>query len=155
MATRSATCVGSGPDEQGEEQLEHPGLSREIHLQPDYGEDSYRGSGKLPDKRALITGGDSGIGRAVALAFAREGADVLISHLDGEEGDAQETCRLVEEAGRKAVRCRVISRTSGSVWSWWRGRSLISGVWTFSSTTRPTRCRRMASPTSAPSSSTG
>jgi NAD(P)-dependent dehydrogenase (short-subunit alcohol dehydrogenase family) len=92
-----------GPDEQGEEQLEHPGLSREMDLQPDYGEDSYRGSGKLADKRALITGGDSGIGRAVALAFAREGADVLISYLDSEEEDAQETCRLVEEAGRKAV----------------------------------------------------
>lgn len=93
-----------GPEEQSEEQLEHPGLSREMDLQPDYGEESYRGSGKLADKRALITGGDSGIGRAVALAFAREGADVLISYLDSEEEDAQETCRLVEEAGRKAVR---------------------------------------------------
>jgi len=93
-----------GPEQQGEEQLEHPGLSREMDLRPDYGEDTYRGSGKLADKRALITGGDSGIGRAVALAFAREGADVLISYLDSEEEDAQETCRLVEKAGRKAVR---------------------------------------------------
>jgi NAD(P)-dependent dehydrogenase (short-subunit alcohol dehydrogenase family) len=71
--------------------------------QPDYGEQTYRGTGKLSGKRALITGGDSGIGRAVALAFAREGADVLISYLDSEETDARETCRLVEEAGRKAV----------------------------------------------------
>jgi len=70
---------------------------------PDYGEETYRGSGKLDGKRALITGGDSGIGRAVALAFAREGADVLVSYLESEEKDARETCRLVEEAGRKAV----------------------------------------------------
>ncbi len=69
---------------------------------PDYGEDSYRGSGKLQGKVALITGGDSGIGRAVALAFAREGADVLISYLD-EEPDAQKTVQIVEKEGRKAV----------------------------------------------------
>jgi NAD(P)-dependent dehydrogenase (short-subunit alcohol dehydrogenase family) len=92
-----------GPETQDKEQLEHPGLSREMDQQPDYGEQTYRGSGKLTGKRALITGGDSGIGRAVALAFAREGADVLISYLDSEETDARETCRLVEEAGRKAV----------------------------------------------------
>ena len=69
---------------------------------PDHGEASYKGSGRLEGKRALITGGDSGIGRAVALAFAREGADVLIAYLN-EEQDAQETGRLVEEAGRKAI----------------------------------------------------
>jgi NAD(P)-dependent dehydrogenase (short-subunit alcohol dehydrogenase family) len=74
-----------------------------MDLQPDHGEKSYRGTGKLENRRALITGGDSGIGRAVALAFAREGADVLISYLDSEEADAQATCQLVEEAGRKAV----------------------------------------------------
>jgi len=71
--------------------------------QPDHGEKSYRGSGRLQDKRTIITGGDSGIGRAVALAFAREGADVVISYLPEEEDDAQETVRLVEDAGRKAV----------------------------------------------------
>src|SRR3954447_11317324 len=70
---------------------------------PDYGEGSYKGSGKLEGKAAVITGGDNGIGRAVALAFAREGADVLISYLS-EEDDAKETERLVTEAGRKAVR---------------------------------------------------
>jgi len=69
---------------------------------PDHGERSYKGSGRLTDKRALITGGDSGIGRAVALAFAREGADLLIAYLNESE-DAQETKRLVEEAGRKIV----------------------------------------------------
>jgi len=74
-----------------------------MERRPDHGEKSYKGSGKLNGKQALITGGDSGIGRAVALAFAREGADVLVSYLESEEKDAQETCRLVEEAGRKAV----------------------------------------------------
>ena len=70
---------------------------------PDYGEDTYRGSGKLTGKAAIITGGDSGIGRAVALAFAREGADVLISYLEAEEPDAQETVRAVGGSGKKAI----------------------------------------------------
>jgi hypothetical protein len=69
---------------------------------PDHGEASYKGSGRLADKKAIITGADSGIGRAVALAFAREGADVLISYLNEDE-DANETRLLVEAAGRKAV----------------------------------------------------
>jgi NAD(P)-dependent dehydrogenase (short-subunit alcohol dehydrogenase family) len=74
-----------------------------MQIKPDYGEESYKGSGKLQGRATVITGADSGIGRAVALAFAREGADVLISYLD-EEDDARETARLVETAGRKAVR---------------------------------------------------
>ncbi|RFU19645.1 SDR family oxidoreductase [Geodermatophilus marinus] len=69
---------------------------------PDHGEESYRGSGRLAGKAAVITGGDSGIGRAVAIAFAREGADVLIAYLDEHE-DARETAKLVEEAGRTCV----------------------------------------------------
>jgi NAD(P)-dependent dehydrogenase (short-subunit alcohol dehydrogenase family) len=69
---------------------------------PDFGEESYRGSQRLAGKRALITGGDSGIGRAVAVAYAREGADVLISYLN-EEDDAQETARVVRESGRTCV----------------------------------------------------
>lgn len=69
---------------------------------PDHGEESYKGAGRLAGKRALITGGDSGIGRAVAIAFAREGADILISYLSEDE-DAAETKRSVEQAGRKAV----------------------------------------------------
>ena len=79
-----------------------PGSSAAMNPQPDYGESSYKGSGRLTDKKTIITGADSGIGRAVALAFAREGADVLISYLNEHE-DARETQRLVEEAGRKAV----------------------------------------------------
>lgn len=79
-----------------------PGSTRAMDPKPDHGETSYKGSGRLEGKKAIITGGDSGIGRAVALAFAREGADVLISYLDEEE-DAAETRRLIEEAGRKAV----------------------------------------------------
>ena len=85
------------------EQLEHPGLESDMQVAPDFGEETYRGSGKLEGRRAVITGGDSGIGRAVALAFAREGADVVLSYLDEEETDARETARVVEEAGRRAV----------------------------------------------------
>ncbi|GJD78054.1 SDR family oxidoreductase [Methylobacterium gregans] len=79
-----------------------PGSSAAMEPQPDYGEATYKGSGRLAGKAAIITGGDSGIGRAVALAYAREGADVLVSYLDEDE-DAAETRRLVESAGRKAV----------------------------------------------------
>jgi NAD(P)-dependent dehydrogenase (short-subunit alcohol dehydrogenase family) len=89
--------------EQPEQQLEHPGREAAMDPQPDYGERSYRGSGRLQGRRALITGGDSGIGRAVALAFAREGADVVITHLEDEREDAAETVRVVEESGRKAA----------------------------------------------------
>ena len=79
-----------------------PGVTDAMTPVPDHGEKSYKGSGRLSGKKAIITGGDSGIGRAVAIAFAREGADVLISYL-AEDGDARETERLVKEAGRKAV----------------------------------------------------
>jgi NAD(P)-dependent dehydrogenase (short-subunit alcohol dehydrogenase family) len=87
----------------GEQQIEHPGLTGEMGTEPDHGEQTYRGSGRLTGKRAVITGGDSGIGRAVAIAFAREGADVVLSYLPEEEEDAQETARWVTEAGRRAV----------------------------------------------------
>ncbi|MGN7134513.1 SDR family oxidoreductase [Rhodococcoides corynebacterioides] len=92
------------PDRAAQQPISHPGLTRDLVTTPDHGETSYRGSGRLTGRRALITGADSGIGRAVALAFAREGADVVLSYLSDEEEDAQETARLVEEAGRKAVR---------------------------------------------------
>ncbi|MBB2792822.1 UNVERIFIED_ORG: hypothetical protein GGD58_001669 [Rhizobium pisi] len=79
-----------------------PGFTAQMDPVPDHGEESYRGSDRLKGKRAIITGGDSGIGRAVAIAYAREGADIVISYLDEDE-DADETKRLVEQAGRKAV----------------------------------------------------
>jgi len=79
-----------------------PGTTSAMDPKPDHGEESYRGSGRLAGKRAVITGADSGIGRAVAIAYAREGADVLISYLSEDE-DARETARWVAEAGRKAV----------------------------------------------------
>ncbi len=79
-----------------------PGTEGEMNPKPDHGEESYKGCDKLVGKAAVITGGDSGIGRAVAIAYAREGADVLISYLDEHE-DAQETKRWVEKAGRKCV----------------------------------------------------
>jgi NAD(P)-dependent dehydrogenase (short-subunit alcohol dehydrogenase family) len=79
-----------------------PGLSGKMRPEPDYGEDSYQGHGRLLDKKVLLTGGDSGIGRAVAIAYAREGADLVISYLSEDE-DAEETKRLVEAAGRECV----------------------------------------------------
>jgi NAD(P)-dependent dehydrogenase (short-subunit alcohol dehydrogenase family) len=82
--------------------IEPPGLEAEMRPKADHGEESYRGSGRLTDQVALITGADSGIGRAVAIAYAREGAHVVVSYLE-EEQDAQETRRWVEQAGRKAL----------------------------------------------------
>ncbi len=84
------------------QQQEVPGLQSAMDPVPDCGEQSYRGSGKLTGKVAVVTGGDSGIGRAVAIAYAREGADVVISYLSEHE-DAKDTARYVEEAGRHAV----------------------------------------------------
>src|SRR4051794_10337486 len=85
-----------------ENQQEPPGRTTDMRLRPDHGEDSYQGSGRLTGKRALITGGDSGIGRAVAIAFAREGADVAIAYLN-EDDDAHDTAALIEKAGRQAL----------------------------------------------------
>jgi NAD(P)-dependent dehydrogenase (short-subunit alcohol dehydrogenase family) len=89
--------------EQPAEEIEHPGRTGDMSQEPDHGESTYQGSGRLEGKRALITGGDSGIGRAVAIAFAREGADVAISYLPEEEEDARTTADWVKKAGRTAV----------------------------------------------------
>jgi NAD(P)-dependent dehydrogenase (short-subunit alcohol dehydrogenase family) len=95
------------PDTEGE-QLPAPGsgdsVTQEMGEEPDHGEDSYQGSGELTGQVAVVTGGDSGIGRAVALAFAREGADVVIAYLPGEDEDGSETLRLVEDAGRRGLK---------------------------------------------------
>lgn len=97
------TLAGSYPTPPFEKQQQaYPGTTQAMQPQPDHGEHSYQGADKLKGKTALITGADSGIGRAVAIAFAREGADVLISYLDEHE-DAQETARWIEQAGRRAV----------------------------------------------------
>lgn len=107
----AASSGGTNPDptskyrEEGfpEQDQSQPGLTGETTPDPDHGESSYVGSGRLKGKRALITGGDSGIGRAVAIAFAREGADVAISYLAEEQEDAESTAKLVEEAGQRAL----------------------------------------------------
>ncbi|WP_030935421.1 glucose 1-dehydrogenase [Streptomyces sp. NRRL B-24720] len=103
---------------------QYPGWTGPMDPPPDHGEDSYRGSSLLTGRKSLVTGGDSGIGRAVALAFAREGADVLFTHLASEEEEAQETVRLIEEAGRRALaytcdirdeaQCRMLIETAVS-----------------------------------------
>jgi NAD(P)-dependent dehydrogenase (short-subunit alcohol dehydrogenase family) len=80
-----------------------PGLASKMDPKPDHGETSYRGSGRLAGRKALITGGDSGMGRAAAIAYAREGADVAINYLLAEEPDAQEVIGLIRAAGRKAI----------------------------------------------------
>jgi NAD(P)-dependent dehydrogenase (short-subunit alcohol dehydrogenase family) len=105
-STPDPTGQHAQPDTEGE-QLPSPGsqesVTRAMDEEPDHGEDTYEGSAQLQDLVAIVTGGDSGIGRAVALAFAREGADVLIAYLQGEDEDGHTTARLVEEAGRRAI----------------------------------------------------
>jgi NAD(P)-dependent dehydrogenase (short-subunit alcohol dehydrogenase family) len=80
-----------------------PGLASKMDPVPDHGEESYKGSGRLEGRKALVTGGDSGMGRAAAIAYAREGADVAINYLPAEEEDAKQVVALIEKAGRKAV----------------------------------------------------
>jgi NAD(P)-dependent dehydrogenase (short-subunit alcohol dehydrogenase family) len=95
--------VGPKPPFPKQEQT-HPGTVKNLNPPADHGEESYVGTGKLRGRAAIVTGADSGIGRAVAIAFAKEGADVLLSYLPEEEPDAAEVIGVIEEAGRKAVK---------------------------------------------------
>ena len=91
----------AGPEFQ--QQQKEPGLEQKMNPIPDAGQNTYCGTGRLTGRKAIVTGADSGIGRAVAIAFAREGADVLLSYLPEEESDAQQVVKLIEEAGRTAI----------------------------------------------------
>ena len=96
---------GTKPESQSkQEKIPHPGLTEDMAIKPDHGEESYRGLGRLEGRTALITGADSGIGKAVAIAFAREGADVALSYLPEEEKDGADTAQWIEKAGRKALK---------------------------------------------------
>ncbi len=102
---RPADPKSKGPKpEYGQNKIEHPGPTSEMKVKPDHGEETYEGLGRLEQRVALITGGDSGIGRAVAIAFAREGAEVAISYLPEEERDAAETLAWIRKAGRQGLK---------------------------------------------------
>ena len=100
MSDPRSSQLTSFPDEPTQPR---PGLESEMRTKPDHGEDSYVGKALMTDRAALITGGDSGIGRAVAIAFAREGADIALSYLEDEQVDAEETRNWVEKAGRRCL----------------------------------------------------
>src|SRR6187401_1954725 len=129
------------------QEQEPPGLESKMEPRPDYGYDSYEGHGRLTNRVALITGGDSGIGRAVALAFAREGADVLVSYLE-EHSDAQETVGVVEEAAARASRSQGTSATRSTATRWSTEPWTSSAAWTSSSTTPRSRWSTIRSPRS-------
>jgi short chain dehydrogenase len=124
--------------------LKKPGQEVELELPPLYDAPHYKGSDKLLDKVALITGGDSGIGRSVAVLFAREGADVAITYLD-EHDDAEETKRAVEKEGRRCILLSGEWPIQSSVSTRWAGLWMNSAAWTSSSTTPPSKSTSTAS----------
>jgi NAD(P)-dependent dehydrogenase (short-subunit alcohol dehydrogenase family) len=114
MKTQKKNPLAAYPKPPFPRQLQKPpGLASKMKPRPDHGETSYRGSGRLTGRKALITGGDSGIGRAAAIAFAREGADVAINYLPVEESDAREVVELIKVEGRKAIAIPGDIRTEG------------------------------------------
>jgi hypothetical protein len=113
-----------------------PGLAARMQPRPDHGETSYVGSGRLTGRRALITGGDSGMGRAAAIAFAREGADVAINYLPHEEEDAREVIALIGKTGRIGL-APAICATSHSARAWCTTRPVVSAASTSSSAMPP------------------
>jgi hypothetical protein len=129
-----------------------PGLAKKMFPHPDHGETSYVGSGRLPNRKALITGGDSGIGRAAAIAFAREGADVAISYLPSEETDAKEVIALIEKEGRKAIAIPGDIRSESFCKKLVRQAIGSSAAWTFLHLLRVSNTPSRRSPTSRRSS---
>jgi hypothetical protein len=123
-----------------------PGSTDAMQPRPDHGETSYKGSGKLKGMKAVITGGDSGIGRAVAIAFAPEGADVVVAFLNETE-EATEVKKLIEQEGRKALLVPATCRTPSIAEKSSRRRWTVSAASTSSSTMRPTRPRSRTSAT--------
>ncbi|GAB3904176.1 hypothetical protein GCM10029964_097320 [Kibdelosporangium lantanae] len=111
------------PGSQHAQEQGHPGTGDRMGPRPDHGEESYRGAGRLDGRKAVVTGGDSGIGRAVAIAFAREGADVLLSYLEEEQDDAEQTAEVVRAAGRQAVLVPGDIRDEAQCRGSWSGRS--------------------------------
>lgn len=105
-----------------------PGLARDMDPRPDHGEASYRGSGRLSGRKALITGGDSGMGRTAAIAYAREGADVAINYFPSEEPDAREVIQLIKRAGRIGIAIPVTYATRRSAKSSWRMPRKVSAA---------------------------
>jgi NAD(P)-dependent dehydrogenase (short-subunit alcohol dehydrogenase family) len=101
MQDPTTQYIKAGPEFQ--QQQQEPGLQKKMNPVPDTGEDTYQGTGRLTGRKAIVTGADSGIGRAVAIAFAREGADIVLSYMPEEEEDAKEVLKLVQEAGRTAI----------------------------------------------------
>ena len=118
------------PVRERQAEIAHPGLTADMISPPDHGENTYRGSGRLEGRRAIVTGADSGIGRAVAIAFAREARTFVLSYLDEEEQDARETARWVEEQVAKPSRCREISEARNTVLLWSKPRCVNSADWT-------------------------